>query len=104
MTATLIGGLTTIPAPVARLLTANEDHHCFNARMRVFEAAMGLSRAGLSPDTIREAMKDMAEHAAERAIAWGREQDRLAAIDMEDVGDELEDRREAAVAEQESER
>lgn len=84
-------------------MSRREESLCFGARLKVREVAMGLARAGLSDDVIREALKDIAETEAERAIAWGHEEDeRMAARDREDVADEMDARRAHDLAEQES--
>lgn len=63
----------------------------FYQRFKVREVAMHLARSGLSPETIREAMLDLAKTEAEHAIAWAAEEDRrMAAVDREDFGDECD--------------
>ncbi len=79
------------------------EAHAFRARIAVTEVAMDLARAGLSDEVIREMMKDVAAGAAERAIAWGAEEDRRQALAdrIDDIQDEMDARRPAALAEQE---
>lgn len=59
------------------------------ARWKVREAAMLLAQRGLSAETIREAMRDMADTESDRAIEWADEYERREALaDRNDVGDE----------------
>lgn|GEM_PF-6778280 len=73
----------------AQLKAIQEPHACFVARLKVRDAAMGLARAGLSDDVIREALADIAATEAERAIAWGAAEDRRQArADADDTVDQ----------------
>ncbi len=62
-------------------MSAHESFDVFGARMKVRGAAMLLAKRGLSADTIREYMRDLAETEAEHAIAWAAEEDRRTAAD-----------------------
>jgi SOS response regulatory protein OraA/RecX len=65
-------------------VSIREEHYCFVARLKIRDVAMSLARAGLSDETIREAMADMAQTEAERAIAWAAKEDaRQAAADRD---------------------
>ncbi len=69
----------------------------FFQRAKVREVAMHLARRGLSAETIRAAMIDMATTEADRAIAWAEDLDRrMDAADREDFAEECarEERRE----------
>ena len=57
-------------------MSARDERYAFRARLMVREAAMMMARAGLSAETIRECMADIAETEAEHAIAWGEAEDR----------------------------
>ncbi len=61
-------------------MSASSEAAIFSVRFRVREAAMVLAKRGLSAETIREAMLDMAETEAEHAIAWAAEYDRCQAL------------------------
>lgn len=70
-------------------MSAPVNGHVHMERFKIREAAMSLARKGLSADTIREAMLDMAETEAEHAIAWAEEEDRrMELADREDFADE----------------
>ena len=95
----------------------------FMHRDAVRKVAMHMARAGLSPETIRAAMADLAATEAEHAIAWAAEEDRrweaqtengaefrapltqaewdrevmLCGEDRRDVGDEIDAKAELAV-------
>lgn len=69
-----------------RSLTESSD--VFGARLKVRDASMLLARRGLSAETIREYMRDLAEQESERAIAWAVEEDRAMDLaDREDFAD-----------------
>ncbi len=51
---------------------------------RVREAAMYLARMGFSAKGIREAMRDLVEKEAERAVKWAAEYDADEAADLAD--------------------
>lgn len=74
----------------------------FAARLKMRDVAMGLARRGLSAETIRAAMLDMAASEAEEAIAWAEAYDRAQdALDREEFADECarEERKEREAAE-----
>lgn len=80
-------------------MSSEHERVIFKARADVHRAAMYLAEMGLSVETIRAAMLDMAASATERAIIHAlrfdtEQEERAVARDREDVADEMEARRE----------
>ncbi len=70
-------------------MTGEATEVVFLQAHKVFGVAMHLARRGLSAEDIREAMADMARDAADHAVAWVEERERLANLaDREDFADE----------------
>ena len=64
------------------------------ARFAIRRVAMDLAEAGVSAEAIREAMRDMAADAIDRAAAYiaeydREEEDRRSAIDREEAADDF---------------
>lgn len=67
----------------------------FAARAKVIEIARGLAEDGLSAETIREAMLDMADDAARKAALYILQYDEAEAKRMADDMADLDDERDA---------
>ena len=83
---------STLAVEGGSMSSRSDAGRVYSARLAIRRVAMDLAERGLSAETIRDAMSDMATDAIDRAAAYiaeydREEEDRRCAIDREDAAD-----------------